>query len=102
MLIFSFLEIKQIDNIKEIERNYNNLRVFEKLIKDLILFGVSKTRKYFISTCIRNLKINQKSYMTLLINLPGLLQKVSLFMTLYCYILYHRSRHSSYHRPGVP
>ena len=102
MFIFSFFEIKQIDNIKEIKRNYNNLRVFEKLIKDLILFGVSKTRKLFISTRIRNLKINQKSYITLLINLPGLLQKLSLFMTLYCYILYHRIAHSSYHRPGVP
>ena len=40
----------QIDNIKEIvsiilERNYNNLRVFEKIIEDLILFDVSKTKK---------------------------------------------------------
>ena len=85
--------MKQIDNIEEIVsiilgRNYNHLRVFEKIIKDLILFDVSKTRKWLISTSIRNLKIIQKSYITLLINLPGMIQKVSLFMT--------------YHRPGVP
>ena len=36
MFIFSFLEIKQIDKLMY----YNNIRVFKKLIKDLILFGV--------------------------------------------------------------
>ena len=49
----NFLEIKQIDKLTL----YNNILVFKKLIKDLILFGVSTGQE-----CLKTLRCLCQSY----------------------------------------